>query len=368
MKTAFFVRSLVISFVGLGLIVSSANGAEESWVDRISFKGDFRPRFEHIDRDENSIGEPVDERSRGRFRLRFGAAAKVNDKVDVVFELASGGDNPVSSNQSFDGGFTTKDIGINLAYVNWQAMDNLNVLIGKIKNPFYRPAGHHLIWDSDLNPEGLSVQYETDKFFLIYGGYGVEERSEGDDSLLHTIQGGYNFDLSKDVRLTLGAGYYMYTDTIGNEPFWIGVPFGNSVDAEGNYLYEYHEVQAFAELAMKAGDLPLSFFVDFVRNTEAPQFDLGYAFGAKLGKASQPGTWETSLAYQDLEADAVIALYTDSDWGGGGTDATGFTLKGKYALMKNWTFGGTLFINEIEKDLGFPTDYARLQIDFEFKF
>lgn len=346
-----------------------ANGyAQDSWVDRIEFKGDFRPRLELIDRDEDSIGQPVDERRRGRFRLRFGAAAEVNDTVDFIFELASGGENPVSSNQSFDGGFTTKDIGINLAYVDWQAAENLNVMLGKIKNPFHRPGGHHLIWDSDLNTEGLSVQFENDDWFAMIGGYGVEERSSGDDSMLYTFQGGYTFQLSEAMSLTAGAGYYMYTETQGNSPFWNGDPFGNSVDAQGNFLYDYNQVQGFVELAMKAGNLPLSFFVDYVQNTEAPQFDTGYAFGGKLGKADEPKTWEASIAYQDLEADAILALFTDSDYGGGGTDATGFTIKGKYSLMKNWMIAGTLFLNEIEENLGFPTDYTRFQFDFEFKF
>ena len=360
---------LAAGMVACGLLSPADASADNSWVDRVTFKGDFRPRLELIDRDEDSIGEPVDERRRGRFRLRVGATAEVNEDVDFTFELASGGENPVSSNQSFDSGFTTKDIGINLAFVNWQATEDLNILIGKIKNPFYRPGGHHLIWDSDLNPEGLSVQYERDRLFAIFGGYGVEERSEGDDSLLITLQGGYEFALTEALNLTAGAGYYVYTETQGQTPFWNGVSFGNSVDAEGNLLYEYHQVQVFAELGgMRIGEMPLSFFVDFVHNTEAPEFDTGYAFGGKVGKASEKGTWEASLAYQDLEADAVIALFTDSDFGGGGTDGKGFTLKGKYALSKNWTFGGTLFVNEIEENLGFPTDYTRLQIDFEFKF
>ena len=121
-------------------------------------------------------------------------------------------------------------------------------------------------------------------------------------------------------------------------------------------------------MATKAGKLPLSFFLDYVRNTDAPQFDTGYAFGGKLGKVGEPKTWEASIAYQDLEADALIALYTDSDFGGGGTDAKGFTIKGKYSVAKNWVIVGTLFLNEIEENLGFPTDYTRFQFDFEFKF
>jgi len=368
MKTTIYTLSAAAACIVIGGLLPAQSFAQDSWVDRLSFKGDFRPRLEYIDRDETSISPAVDERKRGRFRVRFGMTAEVNETVDFVFELATGGENPVSTNQSFDGGFTRKDIGLNLAYVNWQPIEDLSVQIGKVKNPWHRPGSHHLIWDSDLNPEGLFVQYEKGGFFGSFGGFGVEERSDTDDTLLYTLQGGYEFDLSENTSLTAGLGYYGYSNMIGNSPFWLGVPFGNTVDAAGNFVYDYKTVQVFAEFVMKLGDMPLSFFVDYAQNTEAPEFDTGYAFGGKIGKASQPGDWEGSIAYQDLERDAVVALYTDSDFGGGGTDATGYTLKGKYSLSKNWTIGGTLFINEIEENQGNPTDYTRFQFDFEFKF
>jgi len=359
MKTATYLLPLA---AGIGAFVPLSSCAEESWVDKLSFKGDFRPRYEVIDQ------EGSEERKRTRFRIRFGLTAEVNDNVDIIFELASGGDNPVSTNQSFDGGFSRKDIAINLVYADWQATDDMNVHVGKVKNPVYRVGGHHLVWDSDLNPEGLAVNYSAGGFFGSIGVFSVEERSDSNDSLLYTFQAGFDFDLSENNSLKAGIGYYDYTETEGNTPFWIGLPFGNSVDAQGNFLYDYNEVQGFVEFATKIGKLPLTVFADFVQNTEAPVNDTGIAFGARIGKAGVPGTWQASLAYQDLEADAVLALYTDSDFGGGGTDATGFTLKAKYALADNWALGGTLFINEINDNIGIPMDYNRLQLDLEFKF
>ena len=368
MRSVVYGLSLVAGIAGIGMLLPSSVQAQDSWVDRVSFKGDFRPRMEHIDRDASSINDPVDERRRGRFRLRAGFTAEVNDSVDFIFELSTGGDNPVSTNTTFDGGFTKKGVRFNLAYVNWQATDDLIVQIGKLKNPWHRAGGHHLVWDSDLNPEGLFTLYEKGGFFGSFGAFGVEERSDSNDTLLFTLQGGYEFALSETSSLTAGLGYIAYTNMVGNSPFWLGVPFGNTVDAAGNFVYEYNTVQIFAEYMTKVGDLPLSFFVDYVQNTEAPEFDVGYAFGAKLGKVSQPGDWEGSIAYEDLERDAVVALFTDSDFGGGGTDAKGFTIKGRYGLTKNWNLAGTLFLNEIESNINNPTDYTRLQIDFEFKF
>src|SRR5210317_2195408 len=129
MKTTYYRSKQCFCLALLAIVITlpARAQAQDSWVDKLSFKGDFRPRIELIDRDADSIGEPVDERRRGRFRARFGMNAEVNDNVDFIFELATGGENPVSTNQSFDGGFTRKDIGVNLAYVDWSATENLDV-------------------------------------------------------------------------------------------------------------------------------------------------------------------------------------------------------------------------------------------------
>lgn len=351
----------VFTTVSLGLAPHTSL-AQESWTDSISFKGDLRPRYEYIDR------EGFTNRNRGRFRIRVGMTADVNENVNVIFQLASGGDNPVSTNQSFDDGFSRKDVGIDLAYADWTPIEDLHVFVGKMKNPIHRAGGHALIWDSDLNPEGVAVAYESGPFFGTAGTYFVEERATADNSLLLSVQGGMTFKLSDAGTLTAGVGYHDYTETMGNRPFWIGLPFGNSVDANGNLLHDYNEAEVFAEFATHIGNFPLSLFANYVQNTEVDVNDTGQAFGVQIGKAGEPGTWQASWVWQELEADAVIATYTDSDFGGGGTNARGHTIKAKYALRDNWAVGGTLFLNEVDLASGTPHDYTRLQLDLEFKF
>lgn len=89
----------------------------------------------------------------------------------------------MSTNQSFDDGFSTKDIGVDLAYVDWKVRDDLNVYAGKMKNPVFKAGGVPLIWDGDLNPEGIAAKYASGGFFAAAGGFSVEERSRADDSL-----------------------------------------------------------------------------------------------------------------------------------------------------------------------------------------
>jgi hypothetical protein len=59
---------------------------------------------------------------------------------------------------------------------------------------------------------------------------------------------------------------------------------------------------------------------------------------------------------------------TDSDFGGGGTDAKGHVFSGTYAFHNNWNFKATYFINEVNLTSGNPVDYERLMLDLNFRF
>ncbi len=343
-------------------LASAPAAAQEDWTDRLAFKGDVRLRYEAIDED----GE--EERNRMRFRARLGLNAKVTDDVKFVFQLATGGDSPVSTNQTFDDGFSTKDIGVDLAYVDWKINDKLNFYGGKMKNPMFKAGGVPLVWDSDLNPEGLAMKFTSGGFFGTAGGFSVEERGSSDDSLLFVIQGGYTFAVGENASLTAGAGYFSYSNTVGNEPFYNGSANGNSVDLNGDYIYDYKNTEVFAQFDTNVGDWPLRVYAYLTQNNEVSAEDTGYAVGAKIGSAKSDGDMEFSWTYQDIEADAVVGTFNDSDFGGGGTDSDGHMLKAKYAVSKRIAVGGTLFLNNVDRFQGTEHDYNRLQLDVEFKF
>lgn len=339
-----------------------AEDNDRSWVDRIRFNGDIRLRYESIDEDG------VPERSKFRFRAEFGLVADVDDDIKIVLQLASGGDDPVSNNQTIGDGFSTKDIGIDLAYVDWTASDKLHIFGGKMNNPLFRAGSAPLIWDSDLNPEGVAAKYTSGKFFGTAGIFTVEERGAADDSLLYAAQAGFKFSVGFDATVTAGIGYFAYTDTVGNEPFFNGRAKGNSVDAAGNYVFDYEDVEIFAQFDSEIAGWPLRIYAHAAQNMEVNNEDTAYAVGAKIGAAKQQGKSEFSWTYESIEADAVIGTFNDSDFGGGGTDSSGHILKGKYALSKRVTIGGTLFVNEIDRFQGTEHDYRRIQLDVDFKF
>ena len=356
-----------IAGVMASLLVSAASTAaiaeeQGDWTERLSFKGDLRLRYEGIDE------EGEEERARGRYRARLGVSADVLDNVRVVMQLASGADNPVSRNVTIDGGFDVDDIGFDLAYVEWTATDRLTVFGGKMKNPLFRAGGIPLLWDSDLGPEGLALTYRHGAFFGTLANFAVEERASGSDSLLTAVQAGGEFALGDNARLKAGAGYFAYSNTVGNEPFWDGLPHGNSVDVDGNYLYEYKVSEAFAQLDTKIGGLPLMVGAQWARNGEVDVEDTAWTVGARVGATGEPGSWDAGWAFMDVEADALISTFNDSDFAGGQTDSSGHVLQIRYTLAKSIMFAGTFVRSEIDRFAGNERDYKRYQLDVQFSF
>ena len=274
----------------------------------------------------------------------------------------------VSTNQSFDDGFSSKDIAIDLAFVDWKVNEELTFNGGKVKNPLYRAGGVSLAWDSDLNPEGFALKYTSNGLFAVLAGFSIEERSSASDSILYAIQAGYKFALGEAASLTAGAGYFAYTDTVGNPPFFDARAKGNTVDLLGNYSNEYKDTEIFAQFDGMLGEWPLKIYAHVVQNSEVNAQETGYAFGAKIGSAKRGGATQFSWTYQDLEADAVIGTFSDSDIGGGGTDLDGHLLKAKYAVSEKIILGGALILNNVDRFQGIEHDYSRLQLDVEFKF
>jgi hypothetical protein len=344
--------------------------SKASWADRIKIKGDMRYRYETIDEENQKT------RDRNRIRARAAIIAQLQDNVEVGLGFASGGDDPVSTNQTLGGGGSTKDLRLDLAYFNWAATDSLNVIGGKFKNIWYRPQKHGLIWDGDYNPEGISATFKQGSFFVSAMGTWLEsDTKKSNDEFTWGAQTGFKGKLG-GASLVAGVGYYDI-ETAGETPFH-GDPddfFGNSftcTDPVNNldcaYVYDYKEIEGFFDASMNIGDMPVSLFADYVVNDDADEYDTGYAVGLKLGKAKDKGSWQVAYIWQDLEADAVLGLLTDSDFGGGGTDAKGHVFKGAYAVNKKWQLKLTYFKNEIGGNQGNERDYDRLMIDTQFKY
>lgn len=340
----------------------SAPAAAPGWPDRIQLKGDLRYRHEGIDEDTK------EERTRQRIRARVGLVATVSDSAEVGVQIASGSDDPTSTNQTLDGGASTKGVGLDLAYFSIKPAAGNKITGGKMKKPWYLPGKSSLIWDGDLNPEGVAWQYSGDGFFANVSGQWIDERSANADAIMVGAQAGLRTKLANGSKLTAGAGYYDYGATKGNTPFFDGDGHGNTLDANGNYANDFEILEFFAELGTRLGEMPFSIYADWVRNGAVNSMDSGSLFGAKLGKASAPASWELGYSYRDLEADAVVGVFSDSDIGGGGTAISGHIIDFGYAFDKRIKAKLTYFVSENRSGTAAERDYNRIQADLSLKY
>jgi hypothetical protein len=338
---------------------------KENWTERMRWQGDFRYRYEAF----NIEGEP--NRDRNRIRARAALIADVTPTIEVGLGLASGGEDPVSSNQTLGGGGSSKGLNIDLAYFDWSGLTGTHLLGGKFKNYLVDSGSNALLWDSDWRPEGFGVFWANDIFFVNGLGTWVESDSKAGQSFAYATQAGINMEVGNNVQLVAGVGYYVF-DTKGLESFFGDDDdfFGNSFNPVSNtYLYDYEELEVFAGLVFDLWDRPLLTFGTYVQNQAVDENDTAWSVGFKYGKTSNRHDWDVGYMYKHLEADAAFGLLVDSDFGGGGTNAKGHVIKGSYGLAKNLAAKLTYFINDVGIRPGEEqTDFNRLQLDLSFKY
>lgn len=354
-----------------------AIASADSWTDSIRLDGDFRYRYERIDAEGN------DSRRRNRVRARVNVRADLADDVEVGIGLATGGDDPVSTNQTLGAGGSSKNIVLNLAYADWEVSEGLHLIGGKYKNPLTRVGKQALMWDGDWTPEGLAATYKRNWFFANAIGTWLEsDTKEDNNGFSWGGQIGAKGEIGR-VTLTGGLGYYSIKtkgdSTSFGDPGDPGDYFGNTAveagglacgttpDADCAYLYDYLLTEVFAEAAFDIGNWPTSVFFDYVNNGDPDENNTGWTMGARVGQAKDRGQMQFSYFYADKEADAMLGLLTDSDFAGGGTDNNGHFFKFTYGVNKTWSVGAQYFINETDTASGSSSDYNRLMIDTQWK-
>jgi len=157
------------------------------WIKNTKLKGDLRLRYQHEDKDKDDRSS----RERSRIRYRLYGEHKVTDHWKAGWGIASGGDDPRSTNQTLDDTFSTKDIRLDMAWVQYTPFDWLSLTGGKFKNSIW--GTKDLLWDSDIRPEGFAAElnykfHPTAKLFYTPGVLVLNEFSDGHDQYLFPFQ------------------------------------------------------------------------------------------------------------------------------------------------------------------------------------
>jgi hypothetical protein len=204
------------------------------WAEKIDFKGDFRLRYQYEDTDNDNNPS----RSRGRYRLRAGVVADIHDQWKAGFGITSGGANPRSTLQSFDNGFETPDLRLDYAFASYMPFKFASITGGKFKNPIWQPTV--FLWDSDIRPEGIAVQFkykldqgEGVEFFATPAFFVLDEfNATTKDPVMWLLQAGAKWNITHGIYLK-GAGAY-------DEGWLAGFKFGHrKLDRFGTWLFGY---------------------------------------------------------------------------------------------------------------------------------
>ena len=343
--------------------MTSSKKPSGSWTERMQFTGDFRYRYEHTDVEGGKI------RERHRIRTRGLMTVTPVDNIELGLGYAGAGDDPRSTHQTLGEGGSTKDIRLDQAYFKWQPRPGLTLMGGKMKTPWFRAGSNTILWDNNYRPEGMFLTFDGDALFLKVGYNLLESDTKKNNArVMYGIQAGTSHKTSLG-QLTAGLSYFDF-DSKGR-----GVPygradrfFGNSFACKGSedctYLYDYQLMEAYAELKTEPGNLPTTFFVDYVNNRDADSRNTGWAGGVKFAR----GQWDFTYRYVDLEADATFAHLTAADFNGGYTDTKGHTFIGGWALNKKWKLSFDYFTNDRDLSAESKHYYDKLRLNSTVKF
>jgi hypothetical protein len=307
--------------------------SKSDWAEKITVKGDFRYRYEYREKD----GET--DKNRQRIRARIGAYAKVNDFTDAGIRLATGKE-ANSGNQDLGDNFNPKAIYLDLAYLTIEPFDGEAgaLTFGKMLFPWKNVTD--LIWDGDVNPEGIAHTYsrklnKTEVFSSI--GYFVvdEDDATTHDIGLWTAQLGITQPIGEQLKATAGGSVYYYNNA-----------------QEKGLPVDYEIAELFAELGINAGPLPLKLYGNIINNSAISHGNNGFCAGIKFGDAKK-GAWEAKVDYRDLDTNAAPSMFADSDFAGGGTGVKGGRIGAKYNIAKNLQLGATLISgrNKTKQDI-----------------
>ena len=379
-----FVWALASGFT-LGAVFSPAQ--ESSWVDKLEISGDLRGRFELMTVDDETT------RSRMRGRARVGISAEVNEQMRAGVRIATGSDeSPTSTNQSIEDFGNKRAIWLDLMYMAYEpeGIEALDIVLGKMKKPWM--AVSDLMYDGDVNPEGVNAKYASRGPIDVTVNLGYflwQDRVNRDpetDVTMGVGQLAVKSELTERIVLSIGANAFLYnnvedaeipvsesytgsttiTDDAGVAQTVQVVSSrtlnkGNSQDDDGTWTYGYELMEGFARLDIQNDILPLKLYADSIVNmASGVKEDTAFL----LGVGTHYKKLSFDYSFRDIDADALVGLLADGTSSGGGTGGSGHKFKLVYDLMDHCTAGVVYFLTENAKDQEVDTLYLDLVMTF----
>ena len=396
-----------------------ARSGMSDWATSLRLNGDLRGRVENFNSDHDNFKD----RTRFRYRVRFGAVATMFDGFEAGLRLSSsepasggpaGGD-PISGNTTFQDNGSRKFIYVDLAYGKWTMLNNASVFsalsVGKIANPFIFS---DMVFDGDYNPEGIAEQIafhlgDSHDLKFNLGAFALDEiGADSDDPFMGGAQ--IRFDSRWTPRFTTSVGAAMLgiandeaLDSSTAPVVWT-VPNQNGGNTrlpaeparpgrQNRLAYNFNPIVVDLSITYNLEKFfrynalfPITIAGDGMYNPAAPNEagNKGFSAGVTFGKAGKKGLWEIGYRYKYLGANSWWEEVVDSDFGafyesapqGGasgyvaGTNVRGHIISAGYSPADAFTFNVKYFLTDLirENPPGSDSDMGRLQVDANWKF
>lgn len=356
---------------------------------RLTLAGDVRVRYQYDNEVANNFAAapstgPNNDRSRYRYRIRFGPTVALNSNWLMGFRLetaagstSTNDDFGAAGSQNFAKDGNTAFVGqAFIQYAKTNAfggqVDSLDIRLGKHAHPF-TTFGVNGFWiDTDLNFEGLSEELKWNDF-------------AGHSGVTLAARAG-QYILSNNSRTTERLGAFLNTPStlwigqleLGKSTLFENNPYGwritptivafageevtgttlNQADSAATTNYDNLLIGMVGfEYVIKLNNQPFGIYgtvgynlhggqranwmysssaTTQVMNTAAGN-PSNYAtmanFGLRYGATRNPGDWQVLAEYRYIEPGAYTAIMLDSDFNAGRTNGSGFIVSGVY----NWT-------------------------------
>ncbi|MDA8387263.1 MAG: putative porin [Nitrospiraceae bacterium] len=361
------------------ILAQSNRGNEQlpAWLKKISIGGDLRLRYEYRDKEGLASGTA----NLGRFRYRINVAGQVLDNMKVVGRLASSSGDPRSQNVTFGTGigsnhftFSGEPIAIDQAYVQYAPTKALNLFGGKMPQIIWVP--NQLVWDSDLEPEGLAatlnVSAAQNLGLFLNTGFWLIPTIGNLTPTMFAIQPGVNLAVA-GANVKLAGTAYTFSDVKGKAASGV---IGNNTSntyVGGKYAFDYNMLAADGQIDFNnvSSVIPyVGFDGQYVHNPDPSTGNDGYLIGVMFGDKGvhKFGQWKLTYDYRRVGKDSVPDFLTEEDELTS-TDLTMNVTTFTFGLAKNVSTD----INWLDAHLGTATYGANrknevVQVDFVTSF
>ncbi|MFT4515685.1 MAG: hypothetical protein ACI91B_004404 [Planctomycetota bacterium] len=294
----------------------------------IQFYGDLRLRHET---DTQRVGRR--DRHRQRMRLRLGFDHYINDELTLGARIVTGDPaDPNSPHVSFGDAFNRESLALDRAYLRYQpqAISGLSITAGKFNDPFARnPVYGELVWDADVQPEGLFATYNLqsqkaiENFAVTAGVYPVLEYNTDSETFISVVEARGRVRFSDRLVSDMSIGYHLYSGaTPAGRSVLLDDNAGNeTIDRNGDVIADafashFGILHPIATLTYDAGGAKLlTVAAEYMRNLRAEDgADQGYAIGISYGNMRRQGDWWGYYQWQVVEREAVFSAFAQDDF------------------------------------------------------